>query len=159
MSELEYPACIRELYESEIFGEAAALALFEAARNDRERHHFGTLLQLETETKARLRPFLRKYDMTLSEKMDLSDVDETVTGYRAGSWEEFIGGLLPVVQSFLARFKEIAEACPAEDEAIVDSMVHHESAILKWLELEKAGATESSLDGIIEQLQHPLPKV
>ena len=61
MSKPEYPSCIRELYESEIFGETFALALVEAARNDRDRYHFGTLLQLETETKARLRPFLCKY--------------------------------------------------------------------------------------------------
>ena len=62
MSSVDYPACIRELYESEIFGEAAALAWVEVARNDRDRHHLGTLLQLETETKARLRPFLLKHD-------------------------------------------------------------------------------------------------
>ena len=46
MNTLAYPACIRELYESEIFGEASALALIEAAKNDRDRYYFGTLLQL-----------------------------------------------------------------------------------------------------------------
>ena len=49
MGELNYPECIRELYESEIFGEALTLALLEVAKNDRERYHQATLLQLETE--------------------------------------------------------------------------------------------------------------
>ena len=66
---------------------------------------------------------------------------------------------IPVVQSFLARFVEIAKAGPAEDQEILDSMVRHESAILKWLELESDGSSaESSLIGIIEQLQYPFPK-
>jgi hypothetical protein len=55
---MAYPACIRDLYESEIFGEAVFLALVEIARDPREKYQLGTLLQLETETKARLRPFL-----------------------------------------------------------------------------------------------------
>ncbi len=56
MTDLEYPACVREFYESEIFGEAASLAVLAVAKNERDRYHMGTLLQLETETKARLRP-------------------------------------------------------------------------------------------------------
>jgi len=37
MAELKYPECIRELYESGIFGEALSLALLEVAQNERER--------------------------------------------------------------------------------------------------------------------------
>lgn len=158
MSSLEYPACIRELYESEIFGEAASLALVEAARNDRERYHLGTLLQLETETKARLRPFLHKYDISLSEEMDLPDVDGMVAGFRGGTWTQFAEGLAPLVQSYVSRFKEIAAAGPAEDQEVLNSMVLHESAILEWVQTEKAGGSESSLDSMIEQLNFPLPK-
>ena len=58
MADLEYPACTRELYESEIVGESLFLALVQEAKTPRDRYHFGTLLQLESETKARLRPLL-----------------------------------------------------------------------------------------------------
>ena len=75
MTNVEYPACIREFYESEIFGEAFLLALVEEARNEGEKYQFGTLVQLETETKARLRPFLTRYGVSLSEKMELGEVD------------------------------------------------------------------------------------
>lgn len=37
MSNLEYPACINELYQSEVLGEQAFLALMAAAKNEREK--------------------------------------------------------------------------------------------------------------------------
>lgn len=42
MSNLEYPACIKELYLSDVLGEQAFLALMAAAKNEREKSHFGT---------------------------------------------------------------------------------------------------------------------
>ncbi len=157
MAELNYPECIRELYESEIFGEALTLALVEVAKNERDRYHHGTLLQLETETQARLRPFLYKYGISLSKEMDLGPVPEIVASYQNGSWQEFMSGTIPIVQQFLSRFEEIAGAGPEEDQEYLQSMVLHESAILRWMEMEAAGETEGSLDAIIEQLKFPLP--
>lgn len=156
MSEIEYPACIRELYESEIFGEALTLALTEISKNDRERYHNATLLQLETETKARLRPLLFKYGISLSEEADLSAVPQLVAGYKAASWREFMGSTIPVVKQFLARFEQIAAAGPLEDQEYLSSMIRHEASILRWMEMEAEGETEGSLDAIIEQLQFPL---
>lgn len=49
MGHLSYPVCIRALYESEIFGEAAFLALVGLTEIPRERYPFATPLQLETE--------------------------------------------------------------------------------------------------------------
>ena len=66
MSTIQYPECLRELIDSEIFGEAVSLALLDVAKTDRDRYHFATLLQLETETKARLRPLLYKHGIPLS---------------------------------------------------------------------------------------------
>jgi hypothetical protein len=51
MDDISYPECIRELLDSEILGEAAFLALYEVAKTPTEKYQFGTLLQLETETK------------------------------------------------------------------------------------------------------------
>lgn len=153
-----YPACIRELYESEIFGETAALALIEVAKDERDRYHFGTLLQLETETKARLRPFLARHGIPLVEKMDLGDVDGMVAAYQTSSFQEFAGAIKQVVQNYLSRFKEIVHAGPVEDRDVLESMVRHESAILKWLAMESEGNSEGSLDSMIKELQYPLPK-
>jgi hypothetical protein len=157
MAELNYPECIRELYESEVFGEALSLALLDVAKNERERYHHGTLLQLETETQARLRPLLYKYGISLSKNMDLGSVQEIVSGYQNASWKEFMGGTIPIVKEFLGRFEEIASAGPEEDQEYLQSMLRHERSILRWMEMEAAGETEGSLDAIIEQLQYPLP--
>ena len=157
MSAIEYPECLRELIDSEIFGEAVSLALLDVAKTDRDRYHFATLLQLETETKARLRPLLYKYGVPLSEEAPMEVIEGIVEGYLAGSWEEFAAANIDVVQGFLSRFREIAEAGPAEDSEILHSMIRHELAILRWFEMESRGETEGSLDAIIEELQYPLP--
>ncbi|NER20954.1 MAG: hypothetical protein F6J96_09630 [Symploca sp. SIO1C2] len=154
-----YPDAIRELYESEIFGEAWALALIAVAKNDRDRYHFDTLLQLETETKARLRPLLYKYGMTLLEDMDLSDVDDAVADYQnSATFAEFAIVTKPTVEAFLLRFQEIDSVAPPEDKEVTQSMIQHETAILTWLELESAGPNEASLDTMIAELQYPLPE-
>ncbi len=75
MSNAEYPSCINELYQSEVLGEKAFLALINIARNPREKYHIGTVLQLETETKARLRPFLLKHDFDLVEDIGTEFVE------------------------------------------------------------------------------------
>ena len=158
MTDPVYPECIRELYESEIFGEAWALGLIKVAKNDRDYYQFGTLLQLETETKARLRPFLRKYNMSLLEDMDLSEISDAVADYqKSTSFAEFATITIPSVEEFLSRFQAIAAVAPPEDQEVVQSMVQHESAILQWLEMESEGTTEGSVDAMIAQLQYPLP--
>lgn len=156
MTDTEYPGCLRELIESEIFGEAVSLAILEVARNERERYHFASLLQLETETKARLRPLLYKYKVSLSENMALGHIDGIVQGYINSSWEQFAKANIGIVEGFLSRFKHIAAIGPEEDRQILESMIRHETAILRWFDMESRGETEGSLDDILAELQHPV---
>lgn len=158
MDDLQYPACLRAFYESEIFGEASALALLAAAEDDRDRYHFGTLLQLETETKARIRPLLFRHGIELSEDMELGDIEGMVADYREHGFGKFLGDSIPIVEKFLTVFQQIERICPPEDRAIAESMVRHESSIRRWMQMESDGETEGSLDDIISQLQYPLPR-
>jgi hypothetical protein len=157
MNDLDYPTCINELYQSEVLGEAAFLALMKAAKNEREKYHFGTLLQLETETKARLRPFLFRHGLDLDEPQGDG---ETVAGflalYQQREWLDFLAQLKPMIDQFLARFREIAEVGPAEDKDILESMIRHEESFVHWIEKETTGE-EGALDVAISQLQYPLP--
>ena len=157
MSDVDYPACLRELLESEIFGEGVSLALLEVAKTDRDRFHFATLLQLETETKARLRPLLYRHGVPLTEVVPTQEIEEIVQGYLVSSWEEFAAANKAVVESFLGRFREIAAVGPDEDKEILNSMIRHESAILRWFDMESRGERDGSLDEIIDELQYPLP--
>jgi hypothetical protein len=157
MSDLEYPACIDELYQSEVLGEQAFLALIAVARNEREKYHFGTLLQLESETKVRLRPFLQKYGLEFVERQDGSEqVAGFVSAYQENSWLEFLAALKPLVDQFVARFQQIADAGPAEDQEVLQSMVTHEESFVHWIDKETAEEA-GALDLAISQLQHPLP--
>ena len=97
MSDLEYPACINELYQSEVVGEAAFLALIKAARNERDKYHFVTLLQLETETKARLRPFLVRHGLELDEPQGGGEaVPGFLALYQQSDWLDFLAQLKPM---------------------------------------------------------------
>ena len=126
MTERTYPACIRELYESEIFGEAVFDAIIDHARTPRERYHLATLLQLETETKARLRPFLLKHGISLNEAMDLSMLPGIIKAYNSMDWKSFMGANIPTVETFLASFEAIVGIGPSEDQQVLNSMVIHE---------------------------------
>lgn len=90
MSEIEYPACISEHYQSEVLGE-----------------------------------------------------------------QEFLAAIKPMIDQFLARFHEIANAGPAEDQDILQSMIKHEKSFVHWIEKETSGE-EGSLDAAISQLHYPL---
>lgn len=156
MSDLEYPACINELYQSEVLGEQAFLALMAVAKNEREKYHFGTFLQLESETKVRLRPFLQKYGMNfLEEPSSGEEVAAFVALYQQSTWGEFLAALKPMIDQFLVRFQEIADAGPTKDQDILQSMITHEKSFVHWIEKETAGE-EGSLDAAISQLQYPL---
>jgi len=156
---LSYPACTRELYESEILGETLFLALVAEAKNPRDRYHLGTLLQLESETKARLRPLLYKHGVSLDEAVDLSLVDLAIGAYRDMPWQEFAGLNVPVVEDFLARFEAIAAIGDEADRGTLESMVRHEASILRWATLERDGVVDGTLDDVIAQLNYPLPDV
>ncbi len=156
MSSRTYPASVRELYESEIFGEAFLGALVSSTRNEREAYHIGSVLQLETETKARLRPLLMKHGLTLDESMELPPMSDFVTAFRAVSWADFMKANVPAIQTYLTSFEEIVAIGPEQDREVLQSMVAHESAILKWATLESEGENTHSLDDVIAQLEWPL---
>ena len=156
---LAYPECVRYLYGSEVNGEAIFSALFKVAHTDRDRYHFGTLLQLETETKARLRPLLFKHHIAFSEPKNLQPiVDGSVALYLEKGLQGFVAAAREVTASELARFAEIAKLGPVSDQAVLNGMVRHEAAILKWIDAERLGESETSLDDVVAQLAFPLQR-
>ena len=155
MSNTEYPACINELYQGEVLGEKLFLALVNIAKNEREKYHIATVLQLETETKARLRPFLLKHGYELVEEADDELVGQVVAAYQGNTWLDFLTSLRPLVDQYLGRFEEIAAAGPDQDRAVLLSMVTHEASYVSWIEKELA-REEGSLDAMIGQLKYPI---
>lgn len=152
MNKIVYPQCIQEFYQGEVFGVAVFLALRNVAKTNRDKHQFMTLLQLESETKARLRPFLSKYKLDTVEQIDQAEIDGIVSLYQQNSWHDFVSALQKMVVPFITRYKEIERSGPDEDKSILHFMVEHEIAILNWLNMEISGENEDSLKPILDQL-------
>ena len=133
------------------------LALVQEAKTPRDRYHFGTLLQLESETKARLRPLLFKHGVSLAEVADLSLLELAIGAYRDMEWRDFVGLNVPVVEDFLAQFEAIVKVGDEADREILESMVRHEAAILRWATMERDGIVEVLSNAVIAELNYPLP--
>jgi hypothetical protein len=56
----------------------------------------------------------------------------------------------------MARTIAYTNPCPAWSRRLLESMVHHESAILRWSAMEWLGEREGPLDAISTHLRHPL---
>jgi hypothetical protein len=156
MQPLDYPSCIIKLYESEANGEAIYLALLRAAKSERDRYHFATLLQLEAETKARLQPFLLKYGVEPSAPDIRAFVEGAVALYLTQGWKALMAASRPIAAKGVAEFEAIAALGPSEDAEILGSMVRHERAILQWIDGELAGSADDTLSRIREELVYPI---
>ena len=157
MPSLTYPQCIRRLYESEANGELIYGALLRVAKSERERYHLGTLLQLETETKAWLQPFLFKHRVELSSPDIRPFVDQAVSLYASHGWRALMHAAQTVVAQAIADFEAIAAVSPISDSAYTRGMVEHERAIEAWVASEVQGPQEGSLEPIVALLRHRLP--
>ena len=159
MERAEYLKSVRDyMYQGEVFGEAM-LDCYVALEPDAERRYkWGTILQLETETKARLRPFLTSLGLSIVQ----DDVRDRVAGlaqtYASKSWRVHMEEVVKITNMYLGKFREIAAAAPHDERAIAESMVTHEAAIKRFGELELEGDTANSLNDVIAQLKYPLTK-
>lgn len=157
MSLAEFKKGLSEEYQGEVIGEIFFSGLLEHFENPQHRYKLVTLLQLETETKARLRP------AALDLGVDLSELDESrkmghdfLKSCEGMDWRTMMAHLETVVEPYVKRYREIAEIAPPEYKEIADSMVVHEVSIQTCAHLEASGETEHSLDDVIKQLRFPL---
>ena len=67
------------------------------------------------------------------------------------AWQEFAGLNVPVVEDFLVRFEAIVNVGDEADRDILESMVRHEAAILRWATMERDGI----VDGITRRCHCP----
>ena len=81
MNRTEYLSAVNEFfYQGEGLGEAVFDNFVRLEENAERRYKWGTLLQLETETKARLRPFLTRLGLSIVQE----DIREKVAQFSEG---------------------------------------------------------------------------
>ena len=149
---------VLDLYQGEVYGEGLFSAMAALASDPLRRRQFGVMLQYESETKVRLRPFLARLGLPLVE-----DERERARGlargahYAALPWRDFLTEFHASIRRYIADYEAIAALGPPSDQAMLRSMVEHEQAFLSYLEHELAGDSPRSLERIAGLLQHPLP--
>lgn len=149
---------LSELYQGEVLGEAAFDSILPHLDDDRQRYVVATMLQLETETKARLRPIAALHGLDITE-----DPAQRAAGAGLGaelvrvSWREKMQVLYEVGVGYVARYQEFAALAGPDDAEITGYMVEHEASLVAVAERELAGDTANSLALVLPQLRYPLP--
>jgi hypothetical protein len=158
MDRAEYLSAVRQFfYQGEVGGEAFASRAIAAETDRVRRYKWGCLLQLETETKARLRPFLVGLGLGIEEADVRAQMDQMFAAWPSKSWREQMEELARGTDFYLGKFREIEAAAPPDEVAVARAMVKHETAINTFARRELAGETSTSVDLMVAELQHPLP--
>ncbi len=151
-------AALQEFYQGEILGEAMFDAMLRSAGDASERYKIALMLQLETETKARLRPFLAAQGLPLQEEPQMRPQgEEFARALVDASWHEKMSELARAIgETWLPRYRALTATLPAPLRAVGQSMVEHEQELLDMARRELAGNAQSD-QPVRQLLAHPLP--
>ena len=158
-----YEDGLAAFYDGEIKGEAIYSALLEGTSDPLERLKLAHLLQLETETKAWLRPHMILAGLSVAEppvlrKAALKFTDALIKL----DWREKMKALSDLVPISAKQYRGYAEAARARGDdqraAVCDFMVEHELDQGNFARLELEGADAAvSLAPILRHSRYPLP--
>src|SRR5580698_8757333 len=159
MNRSEYLKAVNEfMYQGEVLGEAL-LDRYVAMEPEAERRYkWGTVLQLETETKARLRPFLTRLGLSIAQDDIRERIADLAQSFASKSWQRHMEELAGITDFYVEKFREIETVAPDSDREVAHSMVIHEQSIHTFARMELAGDGANSLNDVIAQLQYPLVK-
>jgi hypothetical protein len=158
-----YERGLNEFYRGEVIGEAIYSALLEAAEAPEERLKWAHLLQLETETKAWLRPHMILAGVSIVEPPDLRETAQhIVAGLVSLDWAGKMKALTAFVPDLVKHYRAYAEAAhdrgDVEQAVVCQFMVDHELVQEEFARLELDGANPAtSLEPLTRQSRYPLP--
>lgn len=160
MSLAAFKKGLLEEYQGELVGEVVFSELARRFESSEHQYKLGTLLQLETETAARLRPTALELGVDLFYRDEYREMGEAfLKSFDGKDWKDLMTGLETAVEPFVKRYIEIAEIAPPQYKNVADSMVVHERAIQTFTRLELSGDIQHSLDDVIKQLAFPLKQL
>jgi len=148
-------AALQEFYQGEVLGEAMFDSMLADLADESERYKMALLLQLETETKARLRPVLAAQGLSVQEDPQMRPRGaQFARDLAAATWHEKMAALHEAVAgTFLPRYRELTAILPDALRAVGDSMVEHEQALvdMSWRELNgQAGISDQPLLALLK---------
>ena len=131
-----FKEALLDVYHGEQFGEAFFEALLPHAEDDEQRYILGSLLQLESEGKAVMRPVLAKLELSLDE--DPGSRPRGITSsdmLRDMPWSDKFAAMAKGIRAKgLPQYEELARLVTADEDseafALAEFMGKHERAIL-----------------------------
>ncbi|MEH6556973.1 MAG: hypothetical protein V7459_02540 [Oceanicoccus sp.] len=155
MSSEQFKQGLSELYQGEILGEALFDQMLTYFQSPDHQYKLSLLLQLETETKARLRPALALLGIDFKEQAEFRKAGlDIASSLKGKSWEETMVTLRDIVEPAVSHYKEIASCAPPEYLGITELMVAHEKSLYDFFQLELEGSGELSIDKIYQQIHY-----
>lgn len=155
MSEDKFKEGLVSLYQGEILGEVLFDQMLYIFEDKDIQYKIFILMQLETETKARLRPYLISLGLDFKEQQAYRDIGMQMADSMKGkSWNEVMTIIIDGVKPAVEGYKAIVSIAPPQYVKLAESMVIHEQSIVDFAELELAGRSEESINVIIQQLHN-----
>ena len=150
-----YGEGLRVFYEGEVLGETIYSALLSRADDPVERLKLSHLLQLETETKAWLRPHLISAGESVVESLAVREQGLGVAQAQPPAWADKMKGLAEIVEAeFATLYRRYGDAArsrgQAAEAAVCDFMYDHEMAQVEFARRDLAGEP-------LERVLEPLP--
>ena len=109
MTTSEFKDCLVKYFQTEVLGEAFFEALLMKFSEPIHRHKIASLLQHETETKARLRPAILELGGSVEEEEQSRQTGREMAEPIANdNWQEFVSFLRDLGEPLLQRQREIA---------------------------------------------------
>jgi hypothetical protein len=147
-----------ELYQGEVLGEVLFDQMLSYFDEPDKQYKISVMLQLETETKARLRPTMLLLGLDLSGQDEYRKIGlEMASAIKGLSWQDAMAMLRDVVKPVVARYRKIATVAPSEHRELAESMVIHEKSLFDFAVLELDGEGKKSIDAIVAQIRNKLP--
>ena len=158
MSLEEYKLGLSEQYQGEVIGEVAINCLLQRFRSPRQQYLLGSVLQLETETKARLRPAAAELGIDIIESEESRTAGFAFRDMVEGlDWQSSMKVIAEALIPYVSKYEEILNIAPPEYKELAELMVVHERSIQQLWEWEARGEGDSAIGEINKQLLFPLP--
>ena len=158
-----YGEGLRVFYEGEVLGETIYSAVLAGADDPVERLKLSHLLQLETETKAWLRPHLISAGESVVESLAVREQGLGIAQAQPPAWADKMKGLAEIVEAeFATLYRRYGDAArsrgQAAEAAVCDFMYDHEMAQVEFARRDLAGEPlERVLEPLRRHSKHLLP--
>ena len=144
---------IRSAWLGERLGEVFFRKLAEQTEEETLQQKWLVLAQLEKVTGSKMASLLESHgeSATTTENIDVDS--DVISRYTSGSHQEAMLHMKEVVEKAVARFDQLLAVAPEDDIADVQFLVHHELALLSFVDHEIEGNPGSALNEVEKLLQ------